>query len=160
MTVTVHPSVFKGSGQDGDFGWMVAQPSYATAFFIFNDNEGQFLEFQNNTANPTTAACSPGAGNGAMRPYQCQVPPRAGGVPTGSFAIIEGGPGYPKLTPQVQAYVDQAVAYIAQVIADNGYTDVYYSSDGKGGLGHGTFNPAKDVCDYIVQKIESLGKSA
>ncbi|MDJ0823749.1 MAG: hypothetical protein QNJ09_18315 [Paracoccaceae bacterium] len=161
MTVTVHPSVYHGDNQAGDFAWMITQPAYAKAFFIFNDNQGEFLAFQGNTSATSGQGCMVGGGNAVIRPYQCMSPPRAGGIPTGSFAINDKVTrhGYPDLTPEVQSYIDTAVAFIAQRIAANGYTDVYYSSDGHGGLGHGIFNPADDVRAYIVQKIEGLAQA-
>ncbi|REJ76214.1 MAG: hypothetical protein DWQ47_11405 [Acidobacteria bacterium] len=38
--------VFKHSGEYGDFAWMIEQPEYADALFIFNDNEEQFLAYR------------------------------------------------------------------------------------------------------------------
>lgn len=152
MTVKVIGSVFQGAGQPGDFGWMVTQNAYKTAFFIFNDNEQQFLDFHDHepSARPSSA-CSPGAGNGAMRPWQCAAPPRAGGIPTGSYGV-----GYAALTPEVLDLVDRAVAAISATVAEQGFTEVYYSSDGQGGLGASTFAPAAEVKDYIVAQIAAL----
>jgi hypothetical protein len=46
--VKVVPSVFSGAGEVGDFGWMIKQHSWDDALFIFNDNEEEFLAYQNN----------------------------------------------------------------------------------------------------------------
>jgi len=154
--VKVIGSVFQGARRDGDFGWMLEQEQYAKAFFVFNDNQSQFEAYQNNPDATDGAGCAPGGGNGAIRPYQCQKPPRAGGIPTGDYGI-ENGPGYPALSAEVKSVIDAAVAFIGGVVEENGYTTLYYSSDGKGGLGHGIFNPAEDVKAYIVEQIESLG---
>lgn len=154
MSVTVVPSVFQGPGRPGDFTWMVEQPNYAHAFFIFNDNESQFRDFHDHeTLARPTSACTPGAGNGAMRPWQCESPPRAGGIPTG-----DGGLGYPALTEYVRSVIDRAVAAIEKAIEENGYTEVYFSSDETGGLGAATFNPSDDVRAYIVAKIRGLAR--
>ncbi len=154
--VKVIASIFTNIGVEGDFGWMLNQPENANAFFIFNDNQSQFEAYQ---ADPTSKkGCAMGGGNAVIRPYQCMSPPRAGGIPTGDYTVKrpDGGYGFPELTPQVKALLDQAVASISTVIAQNGYDTVFYSSDGQGGLGSSIFNPGKDVTDYIVQAIEGL----
>ena len=38
MVATVR-SQFVARGADGDFAWMIEQPEYADALFLFNDNE-------------------------------------------------------------------------------------------------------------------------
>jgi hypothetical protein len=88
-------SIFKGSGQKGDFGWMIEQPEYAEALFVFNDNEEQFREQRKDPSSPF--GCTPGGGNAVIRPYQCEEPPRAAGIPTGVQGI-----GYAELTDQVK----------------------------------------------------------
>ena len=155
MSVQIHPSVFSGPGREGDFAWMIAQERYRSAFFIFNDNQEQFLAFQADPSARSGPGCTAGGGNAAIRPWQCADPPRAGGIPTGGREVA-GGPGYPALTGEVKAVVDQAVAFIAARIAEHGFTDVYFSSDGKGSLGHGIFDPAPDVKAYIVERIQGL----
>jgi hypothetical protein len=154
MTITVTGSVFHGPGQPGDFGWMVTQDAYNQVFFIFNDNEQQFLDFHGTPAEARPAsACAPGAGNGAMRPWQCATPPRAGGIPTGSYGV-----GYAQLTPHIQGLVDRAVAAIAKTVAENGFTEIHFSADRSGGLGAATFAPAQEVKDYIVAQIRTLAE--
>lgn len=150
MTVTVHPSVFTSHNQPGDFGYMLMQEEYASAFFIFNDNEEEFLAYQGNqgTSGP---GCHAGGGNAGIRPWQCATPPRAGGIPTGAH-----GQGYTALISEVQGHIDTAVAFIAARIAEHGFTEVYYSSDGHGGLGTGIFEVDPAVKAYIVKQIEGL----
>lgn len=151
-SIKVIGSVFRGAGKDGDFGWMIDQPQYARAFFIFNDNETQWAAHR---ADPDgTQGCAPGGGNAVIRPYQCRTPPRALGIPTG-----DNGVGYPALTDHVRTVIDEAVASIAQAVAGTGDTTVYYSSDGHGGLGTGIFDPAPDVTAYILTGIESLASA-
>ena len=147
--VTVVPSVYAGPGEVGDFTWMLAQPEFDDAFFVFNDNEQQFRAHQSDPTDP--AGCGPGLGNGAIRPWQCADPPRAGGVPTGT-----GGVGYAALTPEVRSIVDEAVAAIRGTVAAHGYRRVFYSSDGHGSLGAGTFQVADDVKAYIVERLDTL----
>lgn len=143
------PSVYHGGGKGGDFSWMIVQPSYAKALFIFNDNEQQFLDHQQ---DPTSASgCAAGGGNAVIRPYQCQQPPKAAGIPTGSH-----GQGYPSLTPQVKTVIDQAVAAIRQVLDDGDYDTLVYSSDGQGGLGTNIFRVGQDVQSYIIGEINRL----
>ncbi|MEM7060059.1 MAG: hypothetical protein AAF557_20955 [Pseudomonadota bacterium] len=154
--VTVIGSVYQGPDQDGDFGWMIKQPKYSDAFFIFNDNQTEFLAHQNHpNAGPDGPGCNMGGGNAVIRPYQCKIPPQAGGIPTGEYGI-PGGPGYPALTEEVKGYIKQAIASIKQAVEDNNYSKVIFSSDGHGGLGHGIFDPCEAVKDYIVQEINNL----
>ena len=144
---------FQGGHQIGDFAWMLKQDKYKNAFFIFNDNQSQFLAHQADPKDQT--GCAVGGGNAIIRPYQCESPPRAGGIPTGEYGITDG-PGYPALNETVKGYIDQALASIKTAVDANGYDTVYYSGDGSGGLGHGIFNPCEDVKAYIVKGIESL----
>ncbi len=147
--VKVIGSVFKGGAKEGDFNWMINQPQYDDALFIFNDNQEQFLEHRK---NPHSAfGCTAGGGNAIIRPYQCQLPPRATGIPTGSQ-----GSGYSALTPQVKQYIDDAYDTIQQILANNPYKRVYFSSTKNGDLGTGIFDVSEDVKTYIVQKLKSL----
>ncbi len=154
MALTITPSVFHGGGKAGDFSWMIDRDEYSNAFLIFNDNEKQFLQHENGEAG----GCAVGGGNAAIRPYQCKIPPKAGGIPTGDYGI-KGGPGYPALDDHVKKTVDQAVATIKSVLdANPQYTEVIYSSNGHGGLGTNIFTPAQDVTDYIIGKINCLAR--
>src|ERR1700683_276792 len=82
--VHVIPVVFDGKGEQGDYAWMRDRVGYEHTYFVFNDNEVQFLAHQE---FPTgIEGCEAGGGNAAARPWQCETPPRSGGVPTGSGA--------------------------------------------------------------------------
>jgi hypothetical protein len=147
MTIEVIGSVYTGKDKDGDFNWMIQQPQYADALFVFNDNEQQYtLHHDHPTAK---AGCSAGGGNAIIRPYQCQTPPRASGVPT--------GPDYDTLTPQIQAIIDQAVATVGDIAVANNYSRIFYSADANGNLGTGIFVVGDDVKAYIVTSLKALG---
>ncbi len=139
-------SVYHGSHKNGDFGWMIRQQHYDDALFIFNDNEGQYVLHRDDPTN--AGGCSPGANNGAIRPHQCETPPRATGVPT--------GPNYAALTPHISKIIDEAVATAGKIATDNGYKRIIFSADSHGNLGTGTFSVGDDVKAYIVQKLKAL----
>ncbi len=139
-------SVFHGGHKDGDFDWMLKQKKYDDALFVFNDNEQQYILHRDDPTN--SGGCIAGAGNGIIRPWQCQTPPRAAGVPT--------GPNYAKLTPHISALIDEAVATVGKIAADQNYARIFYSADSHGHLGTGTFQVGSDVKAYIVQKLKAL----
>ena len=151
QSVTIIGSIFHGGGQEGDFGWMLNQPEYDDAFFIFNDNEEQFVTHQ---IDPTDSyGCQVGGGNAVIRPYQCQTPPRALGIPTGK---LNGG-GYQQFTPYVKWLIDQGIKQIKQLVSDNDYTRVFYSTDNEeGDLGGHIFNTLPEIKQYIVQQIRTI----
>jgi hypothetical protein len=139
-------SVFQGGHKEGDFNWMVQQTKYDDALFVFNDNEQQYIVHRD---DPTDAdGCSEGAGNGVIRPWQCKSPPRAAGVPT--------GPSYAKLTPHITKLIDEAVATVGKIAADQNCARIFYSADSHGHLGTGTFQVGDDVKAYILQKLKAL----
>ena len=140
------PSVYSGDGKDGDFGWMIKQPKYAKTFFIFNDNVTEFEAHQNDPASPS--GCGVGGGNAVIRPYQCQTPPKAGGIPT--------GPNFSGLSPDVKNMIDTAISSIKKGIIQGNYDSVVFSSDGHGGLGTSIFKVPEDVKTYIVDQINKL----
>jgi hypothetical protein len=153
------PAVFIGKNELGDYFWMRNQPGYERAYFIFNDNEEQFLAHQQ---DPRSAdGCSPGGGNAAVRSWQCETPPRAGGVPTGSDADL----GYQALTPKVKAIIDRAVVAIEACVRQYEFDKVIYSSCVRGispnctlddDLGTGIFHPSEEVRSYIVSKLKQI----
>ena len=149
-TVQIIGSIYTTGDQAGDFGWMLQQADYNDAFFIFNDNEEQFLAHGN---EPTgSLGCRAGGGNAVIRPYQCQMPPRAAGIPTGA-----NRQGYTALTPHVQQMVDDAIAAIRSVVAEHGYKRIYYSAANRqGDLGSGIFQIDSAVKAYIVSQIRTL----
>jgi hypothetical protein len=144
------PSTFAGRGCAGDFAWMIEQPEYADALFVFNDNEGEFRAHQRHA--PGARRCHAGGGNAVVRPYQCQDPPRAAGIPTGDRG------GYPRLTDDARAAIDDALAAITTLLAAGGYERVIYSAaDDSGALGTGIFDVGDDVKRYIVSGLRALG---
>jgi hypothetical protein len=147
--VQVIGSQFSSRGQPGDFAWMLEQPEYADALFVFNDNEEQFRAFVDDA--PDGSGCAPGGGNAVIRPARCEDPPRAAGVPTGT----QHG-GYPSLTDGVRAVIDEAIDVIKQLLASGRYERVFYSADATGNLGTRIFSPGGDVKQYIVAELKKL----
>ena len=143
-------STFAGGGQPGDFTWMIRQPEYRDALFIFNDNEEQLRAY---LLDPTSRAGSAaGGGNAAIRPYRSLDPPQAAGIPTGSH-----GSGYPRLTDEVRAVIAEALAVVADLVATGRYQRVIYSSEpGSTRLGTGIFEVGDDVKDHIVAGLQAV----
>lgn len=137
------------AGHEGDFTWMIEQPDYADALFVFNDNEEQFRAHQQNPHDPQ--GCARGEGNAAIRPHQCVEPVRAAGIPTGVNRA-----GYPQLTDAVRQVIDEAVARVRGLLASGAYTQLFYSADATGQLGSGTFVIGDDVKTYIVEQLRAL----
>lgn len=146
--IEVVGSVFDRPGQLGDFAWMIRQPEYADSFFVFNDNEAEFLLHQQHGAN--AGRCRPGGGNAVVRPYQCRSPQRAAGVPTGDHTG-----GYRALTDDVRGVIDSAVDAVSQ--ASTGFDRVFYSANRSGELGTGIFRVDDEVKCYIMQQLQVLG---
>lgn len=144
-------SLFEGAGKEGDFGWMLTQPRYDDALFVFNDNEEQFQAFLDDQT-PGNFGCRAGAGNAEIRPYRCQSPPRAAGVPTGG-----SGSGYSELTPEAKRVIDRAFDVIDELLVSVRYQRVFYSAaSAAGDLGTGTFEVGDDVKRYIVDRLQAL----
>jgi hypothetical protein len=143
-------SVFQGGSKPGDFSWMIEQPEYSDALFIFNDNEQEFYLHRQQHA-PGSDRCSPGGGNATIRPYQCRLPQRATGVPTGS-----NGVGYSQLNKHVRGVIDEALGTIADLVAGGQVATVIYSADQAGGLGTGIFKVGPDVRGYIVDGLRRV----
>jgi len=157
--ISIIPSVFKRPGKEGDFGWMIKQEEYKDAFFIFNDNEEQFLAHHNNPEDPKGIGCQPGGGNAVIRPWQCKSPPRAGGIPTGTIS------GYKNLDQKtgiqntsVKDLIDNAIYHIRKIVIQNRFKRVYFSSENKDGenLGTGIFKVGDEVKIYILNKIKTM----
>jgi hypothetical protein len=148
--VQVIGSVFAGAGKPGDFAWMIRQPEHADALFVFNDNEEQFRAHRENPRSGS--GCNPGGGNAVIRPFQCEDPPRAIGIPTGSR-----GRGYSELNDHIRKTIDEAIQAIRDLLATGRYQRVYYSAaDSSGQLGTGIFEVHPDVKHYIVERLKSL----
>jgi hypothetical protein len=147
-------SVFAGGGKPGDFTWMITQPEYADALFIFNDNQEEFRAHQRHA--PGSGRCHRGGGNAAVRPFQCQEPQRAAGIPTGA-----SGQGYQRLDDDVRAVIDEALAAVHALLDTNRYSRVIYSAaDRSGDLGTGIFSVGDDVRAYIVEGLRRVVASS
>jgi predicted NAD-dependent protein-ADP-ribosyltransferase YbiA (DUF1768 family) len=144
--LTIIASVFHKGGEVGDFKWMINNPDYKDAFFIFNDNKEEFQIHHDDPNDP--AGCHVGGGNAAIRPWQCKTPPQAAGIPT--------GPNFTGLTAEVQQLIDLAVNDIRANLKNTNYQRIIFSSDGNGGLGTGIFEVPEEVKKYIVKQIYSL----
>ena len=151
--IQILPVVFTRAKQYGDFSWMITRPEYADTLFIFNDNEEQFKYFLEclRTGTWTRNACDPGGGNSAIRPYQCETPPKAAGIPTGS-----NGRGYQDITT-AKPNIDYSIQYIRTLLNSGRYKRVAYSAAADGRtLGTSIFSPSADIKEYIVKSIENL----
>ena len=143
-------ATFEQPGRYGDFGWMIRSEEYDDALFVFNDNESQFRAFRDHPHGGP--GCSPGGGNAVIRPYRCQEPPRAAGIPTG------GHGGYPRLDDHARAVIDEAIEVIRDLLATGHYRRVFYSaSRGEPDLlGTGIFEVGNDVRRYVVEQLRTL----
>ena len=153
LLVQIIGAVFSGRGQVGDFAWMITQQEFGDSLFVFNDNEVQFRAFR---ADPSGGAgCSPGGGNAVIRPYRCQHPPRAAGVPTGDSA------GYSRLDPHARGIIDEALSVIADLLATGQYRRLFYSADARDPdlLGTGIFDVGEDVRRHVVARLKALGNT-
>ena len=145
MTIKVVRSIYRCAGVLGDYFWMVKQPEFARALFIFNDNEEQFNAFVAGEASGFTA----GGGNAAIRPLRKLSPPRAAGVPTGRH-----GRGYSALDAPTKAKIDQALVIIRDLVKTGNYDQLVISVSKDGNtLGTGIYEVAPEVRDYIFQQL-------
>lgn len=148
-SIKINPSQFTGLGKDGDFLLMMMQPEHADALFIFNDNQEQFIDFHSEPQGLN--ACTIGDGNATIRPYQCDDPPRAAGIPTGMQNA-----GYDSLE-QGKRFIDMAFDHIRKLLQTGIYNEVIYSADSDGkSLGVKIFIVADDVKKYIVDGLWKL----
>jgi hypothetical protein len=132
---------------------MINRPEYADALFIFNDNEQQFRAHRGHA--PGSGQCHAGGGNAVVRPYQCRLPQRAAGIPTGSQG------GYPGLDDHVRAVIDEALDAIAELGSTGEFARIIYSAADEGGeLGTGIFTVGADVRAYIVHGLRRVAADA
>jgi hypothetical protein len=152
-TMEVIGVAFDGPGRHGDFAWMLQSGEYDDALFVFNDNEAQFRAFREDPHGGP--GCRPGGGNTVIRPFRCQDPPRAAGIPTG-----DGG-GYPRLDDHARAVIDEALEVVRDLVATGRYRRVFHSasSDDPDLLGTGIFEVGEDVRRYVVQRLRGLAEA-
>jgi len=145
MAIKVNRSVYRSAGVLGDYLWMINQPEFARALFIFNDNEEQFDAFVAGEASGFTA----GGGNAAIRPLRKLLPPRAAGIPTGKASR-----GYSALDTSTKAKIDKALAVIDALLKSGDYDQIVIPASKDGDtLGTGIFEVAPEVRDYIYQRL-------
>jgi hypothetical protein len=137
-------SIFTDPNKEGDFAWMIQQPQYSNALFLYNDNVEHRLKFIR------------GGGNAVIRPYNQFNPnvkiPQSAGIPTGS---LQNG-GFKVLDPSTKKYIDDAIDNIKNLIRIHQYKQVYYSAAPDGTLGSGIFLIHPTVKIYITNQIRSL----
>jgi hypothetical protein len=127
----------------GDFKWMIKQPEYSDALFIFNDNEEHHETDKQ------------GLGNAVIRPwnkYGSAEIPRSAGIPTGT--LKKGG--YNMLTNSVQNVIDDAIIEIKELIQNYNYSTIYYSVGSNGKLGTSLFYVNQNVINYIDEQINNF----
>ena len=145
MTIKVVRSTFRGAGVLGDYLWMINQPEFARALFIFNDNEEQFDAYVAGEASGFTA----GGGNAAIRPLRKHSPPRAAGVPTG-----KRGRGYSALDVATKKKIDEALAVVETLLKSGNYDQIVVSTSKDGNtLGTGIYEVAREVRAYIFKHL-------
>jgi hypothetical protein len=145
MTIKVTRSIYRGVGISGDYLWMIDQPEFARALFIFNDNEEQFDAYVAGKASGFTK----GGGNAAIRPLRKHLPPRAAGVPTGKQGL-----GYSALDAPTKSKIDEALAVIDALLKTGDYDQIVVSTSKDGEtLGTGIFEVALEVRDYIFKHL-------
>ena len=135
----------------GDFGWMIRQPDYDDALFIFNDNEEAFRAHQ--APRPrAVAGATPAGATQPSGPSSAKLPQRATGIPTGA-----NGQGYRRLDDHVRGVIDDALQVIRDLVAAGQYGRIIYSAENAAGdLGTGIFQVSGDVKRYIVEGLRRL----
>lgn len=118
------PSAYIGPGQDGDYEWMIKQPSYAACLFVMSEN---FLD----SMRPPGKA-RPGAGTACLRLHALPHTerPRAVGVPTGWSRAARGFPS-PSSNELVKRAIDCALSRVAFLLVTYSFDTVIYSCDHK-----------------------------
>ena len=145
MAIKVIRSIFSGAGISGDYLWMIDQPEFARALFIFNDNEEQFDAY----IAGEESGFSAGGGNAAIRPLRRHSPPRAAGVPTGKHGL-----GYSAFDTSTKAKIDEALAVVDALLNTGNYDKIVVSTSKDGDtLGTGIFEVSREVRDYIFSQL-------
>lgn len=141
----VIPTVFTEFGKWGDWKWMQAEPSWAHALFVFNDNEEQFDAYVNGLPGGFT----PGAGNALARPWRKFNPPKSAGIPTG-----KQGSGYNVLDEVTKEKIDQALTVVYDLLKTFYYKYLVFSADeSEKTLGISTFHVDEEVRQYIYDRL-------
>ena len=147
--IRILKSRFVGTGQEGDFDWMIRQPQHARTLFVFNDNEREFYEHLRGGAH----RCTEGGGNAVIRPWQCSAAPRAAGMPTGTYEPGIHHGGYSCLDARVRAAIGDALAQMERLLASGRFDTLAFSWDDETKLGGRIFTTAQPVPDFIVEQL-------
>ena len=134
---------YTSPGIYGDFNWMITQPEFSNALFIFNDNE----EHHNSNKR--------GAGNAIIRQYNKYSDldvPRSVGIPTGTMS----SGGYTTFNLETKNKIDGYFNELTELITQHKYTHLYYSAESNGMIGTSIFKVNHKVLEYITWKIHSL----
>jgi hypothetical protein len=151
------PSFFNPGNRNTDVLTMIRQEKYSNALFLFNDNTYEYFDKR----------CSPGGGNGCLRPYKvgCKTHiddklKRSWGIPT--------GPGFDKMTKRIKMIIDYVMKDIRKILEICKFDKIIYSAESKRGkrgrqteegyyyLGSGIFHIGDDVKQYITKSIYQL----
>ena len=91
---------FTECGVYGDFEWMLRQPQFEDALFLFNENVESFYNGYKKS----------GKGNAVIRPYRYTNPVRALPIPTGYIGVNEEGwrGGFRRLDHTTKEIIDEA----------------------------------------------------
>lgn len=147
--INVIKSSFNGSGREGDFSWMIRQPSHERTLFLFNDNEEEFYDHFRGGDH----RCRAGGGNAAIRPFQCDPDPKALGIPTGSYTQGPHYKGYSSLDDHVRRVLMDAFGQLDSLLATGRFDALAFSWSEETKLGGKLFNTAQPVRDHIVEHI-------
>ena len=101
--------------------------------------------------------CTPGGGNAAIRPFQCDPHWRAAGVPTGTYE--QGSPhymGYSSLDARAMKAVSDSILQIDRLLATGRFTSLAFSWNKDTKLGGRIFQTAQVVRDHIVTELETV----
>lgn len=146
---------FTGRHAHGDFSYMISQPQYNDALFIYNDN---VESYQNHNFTQK------GAGNAVIRPFRFTKPPRAMPIPTGFRPSVGKAKGFDNPQPggfqmldeNVKRIIDEAIDEIRYVITTYNYQRVFYSVGDDGLIGTSIFHVNDDVRRYITDSLMTI----
>lgn len=147
--VAVIGIVYDGPRKYGDFKWMLKQPEYEDALFIYNDNVKDSLD-------PNVME---GGGSAAIRnlSWRFSTPPRSVGVPTG-WSVASGG--FDEMDIYSKKAIDFSIARIWKIILDSNsqVTKVIYSCsrEDKMKIGVSIFQPHSSILNYINDQLHNL----
>lgn len=144
----VLPVVFETPGRFGDFFWMAEQPEFSRTLFVFNDNEDQFVAFEQGRPS----GIERGGGNAGIRPWRGESPPRAAGIPTG-----DRDRGYRVVDDRVLGVLERALGIVHDLVDTGRYDTLVFSRDkDRELLGVNIFSPHDDYCRLVYQALSAV----